>query len=424
MVESPRRHKPNVLEHTGVLTRVPPTCSATARPALSRSVHLRTRLPSIQRDLEVIRRLLHDVTPDIVILTGDIIDGRPFKGRDRQSFLPVLREITDAVHESGALWSFVPGNHDYDEAPWTREDLLQLYALPGCLSRDAKTFNHTVTVGFEKVPTSCNSCLRLFLFDTGGNHPDPKLRYDTVGQATVDAFAYASKAGDLNVQGGAPLATAWYHIPLPECNGLTPVAGHNHLFKAALRAKMVPFPFRHQPFRFLVELLGRDRIVGSSKLNVGLFTAMAAHPNLRATFFGHDHCSDAVFLRDGVYMCYGRVGAHTPPSDWEGRAGHLPFDRHSARVCEFVVGTDAVPPKLLTYVFEPANPRSQLLLMDEKTTQKQQHRLDSAEHARRCALGFFTATALVLVGTVAFAIWAFWVFLAGHSPPHYIHSSL
>ena len=382
-------------------------------------------LPSIQRDLEVVRRLLHDVAPDIVILTGDIIDGRPFKGRDRQSFLPVLREITDAVHESGALWSFVPGNHDYDEAPWIRKDLLQLYALPGCLSREAKTFNHTLTVGFEDAPTSRNS-LRLFLFDTGGNHPNPKLRYSTVDPATVDALTHASKAGDLNVQGGAPLATAWYHIPLPECNGLTPVAGRNNLFEAALSAKMVPFPFQHQPFRFVLELLGLDRIVGSSKLNAGLFAALAAHPNLRATFFGHDHCSDAVFLRDGVYMCYGRVGAHTPPSDWEGRAGDLPFDRHSARVCEFVVGTDDddAPPKVMTYIFEPTNPRSQLLLMDEETTQKQQQRLASAEHARRCALGFFTAATIVLLGTVAFAIWALWTMFAEREAAYHIHSSL
>eukprot|EP01050_Picozoa_sp_SAG11_P003424 SAG11_NODE_192_length_12931_cov_5.747682_18_plen_300_part_00 len=47
-------------------------------------------------------------------------------------------------------------------------------------------------------------------------------------------------------------------------------------------------------------------------------TAGKTAPRVAACFFGHDHHSDAVFFRDGVYLCYGRVGGTTPPIDWEG----------------------------------------------------------------------------------------------------------
>jgi hypothetical protein len=354
--------------------------------------------------MEDIRGLLRDVQPDVVMLTGDILDGRPFKGLDRQSFLPAFEEVVAAIRDAGAVWSFVPGNHDDDHSPWERSDLLQVYSLPGCLSCEAKTFNHTLTVGFSAKPTS-RDCLRLFLFDTGGSHPDQRLRYHTVPPATVDAYRYASQSGDLHVAGGAPLGTAWYHIPLPECEGLEPIAGRNRLFGCALRAGMVPFPFRHQPFRFIVKLLGRNRVVGSSKLNSGLFRAMASAGNVSATFFGHDHYNDAVFLLDGVFMCYGRAGAHTPPMDWEGRAGLMPFDRHSARVCEFVVGDESAPAQLFTYVFEKSRPRSATVNLAAPRQRKQyEAHIAEVERSRRCALGFFAAGTLLAFFTAVFAV--------------------
>ena len=42
-------------------------------------------------------------------------------------------------------------------------------------------------------------------------------------------------------------------------------------------------------------------------------------------FCGHDHYSDFVALRRGVYLCYGRVSSYTPPRDWEGSGGPLAF---------------------------------------------------------------------------------------------------
>ena len=53
--------------------------------------------------------------------------------------------------------------------------------------------------------------------------------------------------------------------------------------------------------------------VGCSTRNSGLFKAFVQSGTLTATFCGHDHYSDAVAYKGGVYLCYGRVSGYTPP---------------------------------------------------------------------------------------------------------------
>ena len=60
-------------------------------------------------------------------------------------------------------WTYIPGNHDDDGAPWDRADLLQIYDLPGCASQGAKQFNHTFTIGPGHLADASTS-LRLWLF--------------------------------------------------------------------------------------------------------------------------------------------------------------------------------------------------------------------------------------------------------------------
>jgi hypothetical protein len=130
--------------------------------------------------------LVEHTRPHIVVLTGDIVDGRPFGdrhpafvrgssvGHPRSSsavslfsdaFLAALRPLL----QRGIPWCFIPGNHDDDGSPWTRHDLLQVFALPGCATPSATCFDHTLTIGFG--PCSDEQSVRLWLFDSGPNRP-------------------------------------------------------------------------------------------------------------------------------------------------------------------------------------------------------------------------------------------------------------
>lgn len=299
------------------------------------------------RSFKVTESILRRVRPHLVVLTGDIIDGRPFGAAekpDEHGWRSALLEVLGPIVAVGAAWTFIPGNHDDDSCPWSRKSLLSTYHLgtlaPGCISAKATCFNHTVSVGPAPPPHA--QTVRLWLFDSGGNNlEEPANLYQTFRAEAVAGFRGLS-----NRVPRAGCELAYFHIPLPQCAGLYPVAGRNGLFDAALRSNYVPRPWCWQPFTAVVRLLGKDRVVGASKLESGLFHALLESARVCACFFGHDHYSDAVFLRDGIFLAYGRVGGSTPPCDWEGDGGPLPFQTGS-RVVEW---NSEATPKLCTWV--------------------------------------------------------------------------
>lgn len=268
--------------------------------------------------LALVAQLVQRVKPQLCILTGDTIDGRPFRGAPRTAWRAVFEALTAPLVEAGCSWTFCPGNHDDDDSPWPRDSLLGLYELPGCISAGARAWDHTLTLRCGE------TAVRAVLLDSGGN--DAEFRYGTVSAAAVAGCA-ALRAVAAREQ---RKALCFFHIPPPEAGGLCPVVGTQGLFDAALRSGKVPAPFCWVPW--LVRLLGRDLVVGCSTRNAGLHRALVESGAFSACFFGHDHHSDAIFRRDGLYLAYGRVGATTPPATWEGKAP-LPF-APGARVIE------------------------------------------------------------------------------------------
>lgn len=77
------------------------------------------------------------------------------------------------------------------------------------------------------------------------------------------------------------LHDSFYTIPI----GLSPVIGKNCLFDAALASGAVPAPFGTEPFTTLVRLLGKDRVVGASKIESGMFDALVTR-GVRSCWFG------------------------------------------------------------------------------------------------------------------------------------------
>lgn len=318
--------------------------------AASTTAQLQTPKPySSEKDALLVDALLAEIKPDLVVLTGDIIDGRPYGNRKAEAtaWKQGISEVIEPLVRRGVRWTFVPGNHDDDQSPWSREDLLGVFALPGCISAKATSFDHTLTVGPGADAGAAaagagaaaaagadndleGGTVRLWLFDSGGNHlANPALRYYTFREEAVAGLLAATPAKVPCALGGE---LAFFHIPLPQCEGLSPSIGVNKLFDAALVSGAVPAPFGWEPFTTLVRLLGKDRVVGASKLESGMFDALVQR-GVRACWFGHDHFSDACFVREGLVMGYGRVGGFTPPVDWERDGGDLPFSL-GARVIE------------------------------------------------------------------------------------------
>ena len=297
-------------------------------------------LDAYEQCLDLIDSLVVAENPDVIILTGDIMDGRgPWNSSDR--VVEIVRQMIPSFH--GTPWAYIPGNHDDDHSPWAREDLLQIVQLPNCIQHQAKGFHHTILLTKQQQhPSAVEDVtkVRLHLFDSGGNHPNKKIMYYCTPASAIDGFTKVAQ--DRSGLESDTTGLVYVHIPTPEYQGVDPVIGHNNLFEAAVQAGKLPPPL--DKLVWLIKLLKKDRIAGCTRgQDSGLFSALVhanSHyeSNIAAIFCGHDHHSDAIFWRQGIFLGYGRSGSMTPPYDWEGKAPN-PL-QPGARVAE--VSSDGV----------------------------------------------------------------------------------
>ena len=195
---------------------------------------------------------------------------------------------------------------------WSRADLLQVLRLPGCATPTATTFDHSFTLGPN---------LRLFFFDSQGSS---KSEHDGVAPAAVAGYEQLSATAALREEAArGVVGLSYFHIPLREYgdDDARIVAGHLDAL-----AEMRPEGFS-------------GRMIGCPKENTGLYDAMRRESNVLSVFVGHDHYHDAVMRKadGGPFLCYGRVTAFSPPADFEGAGGALPFQR-GGRVVEVSEG--------------------------------------------------------------------------------------
>ena len=366
--------KPLIILQATDLHHFPASAKAfDVRVAKGRVVALRDG--QLDSDVRLLAKLIARIEPDVVILTGDIIDGRPFghAGLNVNAWRAALRAVLAPVIAAGCHWSFVPGNHDDDGSPWPRSALLGAYTLGGeeqrlCLSSAARSFDHTLTVG-PTAKADARTSVRLWLFDSGANDPDPNIKYTTFSAAAVSGVRSLAASHSL---APSAMSLCYFHIPLPQSGGVTPAHGTAGLFDAALNSGAVPKPFCWMPW--LLRLLGKHHVVGSSKLESGLFDALLEYNanggRVRACFYGHDHYNDSIVERDGIFLCYGRVGGFTPPCKWEDDGGPLPFGE-GARVVRYAPADGS----LLTWCEEEGgpDPESHFVLHAGSQPHHQQH---------------------------------------------------
>jgi hypothetical protein len=214
--------------------------------------------------------------PDLVVFTGDMIDGRP----SRDPLAAVQRAIAP-VAARGLPWAAVFGNHD-DEGTLDRTALLAvMQSLPGCLAEAGPT--GVSGVGNYVLPVlaaqSDHPAATLYFIDSNSYSETALLGY---GWIRRDQIAwYLAEAQTRRAQNqGAPLpALAFFHIPLPEYNEVWD----------------------------LYECFGEKyEGVCAPRINSGFFAALHEAGDVIGTFAGHDHVNDFVGDLHGIRLCYGR----------------------------------------------------------------------------------------------------------------------
>lgn len=232
-----------------------------------------------------IRHVMEAEQPDLVLLTGDIIYGKPAE----QSY----RDVLDAIAAYGVPFGVVFGNHD-DEQGLDRAALLRLtQSYPLNVTRTEPgihgSSNYTLPIAGHAGP---DTAAVIYCFDSNAYSQINGIKgYDYIRGDQVEWYRRTSRALTA-AHGGTPLpAYAFFHIPLPE-------------YSDAVADEDAPF-------------------VGTRKerpcvpaLNSGLFTAMKECGDVRATFVGHDHSNDYAVLWHGILLAYGRFsGGNTVYND-------------------------------------------------------------------------------------------------------------
>lgn len=232
-----------------------------------------------------IRHVMEAEQPDLVLLTGDIIYGKPAE----QSY----RDVLDAIAAYGVPFGVVFGNHD-DEQGLDRAALLRLtQSYPLNVTRTEPGIhgfsNYALPIAEHAGP---DTAAVIYCFDSNAYSQINGIKgYDYIRGDQVEWYRRTSRALTA-AHGGTPLpAYAFFHIPLPE-------------YSDAVADEDAPF-------------------VGTRKerpcvptLNSGLFTAMKECGDVRATFVGHDHSNDYAVLWHGILLAYGRFsGGNTVYND-------------------------------------------------------------------------------------------------------------
>ncbi|MFD0620827.1 metallophosphoesterase family protein [Paenibacillus sp. GCM10027629] len=232
----------------------------------------------------MMRRVLEDEEPDLVVYTGDVI-----ASGGCADVAQAFRNAAAIPEEMEIPWAAVFGNHDSEAANVTREQLhaLQLthkycYAKPDPPNVHG-VGNYVLTIHDDTQQPAA----ALYFLDSGSYSPLEYSRlgfYDWIRRSQIDW--YTNESYRLTAQnGGEPLPSlGFFHIPLPEYNDVWD-------FSVCYGQKL-------------------EKDICAPWINTGFFAAMIEMGDIMGTFVGHDHGNDFWGTLHGIRLCYGRTSRY------------------------------------------------------------------------------------------------------------------
>ncbi len=238
-------------------------------------LHFTNTEPADDLTTALMEAVLDAEQPDLVMLTGDVIDGN----RSADPAAVWQRAVVPMVAR-GLAWAAVFGNHD-DEGALDRTALMAMQQrLPGCLSEPGP--REVSGVGNYVLPILAagedRAAAHLYCLDSNAY---AETNVGGYGWIRRDQIAwYVARARSLAEENGAVLpALAFFHIALPEYDE---VWDHHPCYG-----------YKYEP-------------ICCPRINTGLFAALHEMGEVMGAFVGHDHVNDFVGELHGIRLAYGR----------------------------------------------------------------------------------------------------------------------
>lgn len=239
-------------------------------------LHIKNGEPEDELTAALMAEVLDAEQPDLVALTGDVIDG----GHAQDPAASWRRAVAPIVDRS-LPWAAVYGNHD-DEGMLSRTELMAVQrSIAFCLTSPGP--DGVSGLGNYALPVLSHSSdersATLYFLDSNAYAETNIAGYGWIRRDQIAWFL--EKAVELNPDGVEPLpALAFFHIPLPEFNQIWDM-------HVCYGSKLEP--------------------ICCPLLNSGFFAAMHETGDVMGAFVGHDHINDFTGELYGIRLSFGRA---------------------------------------------------------------------------------------------------------------------
>lgn len=224
--------------------------------------------------IENIHNVINAEHPDLIIITGDMIFGRPG--------LESIQDVMAAISSHNIPFATTFGNHD-DEQGLSRAELYDIIRKTANNINpergDSPSPDYAISVTSSD---GSKTAAVLYCLDSNAYSKVEGVKgYGWFSPEQIEWYCNTSKTFTLS-NGGKPVTSlAFFHIPLPE-------------YAQAFANPSIP-------------VMGtRMEAGGEPKLNSGMFTHMKECGDILGIFTGHDHDNDYVLKYYDICLAYGR----------------------------------------------------------------------------------------------------------------------
>lgn len=263
-----------------------------------------------RRTLELMRAVLDDEQPDLVILNGDnITGGCPTALEMHQA----MNNVVQPMEERGVPWAVTFGNHDEDSTPDSgvdEADMLAFYRSyrhnvngPTARGVTGQGNSHLLIDGTDGTPA-----FNVWLLDSGRYAPDTIAGQDFDGYPTWDWLRadqvgwYYNTSVELEKRNRRKIPSLMFiHIPLWE---------YRFMWFGSVDGRTAA---DHERGRVRHQIVGeRNEDECPGPFNSGMFSAIQHRGDVKGVFCGHDHVNTYVGDYYGVLLGYaGNTGFGT-----------------------------------------------------------------------------------------------------------------